>query len=513
MKPVNVVTTAGVVRGFWRAGSAAFLGIPFAEPPIGDLRFAPPVAHRPWDGVFDATRYGATPQRGMSPGFTMIPEPSFPGESTLTVNVFTPQPGPVAADALLPVLVYIHGGGYTAGSPSSPWYDGEAFNRDGVVTASVSYRLGFDGFGWISDVAPNRAALDWLLALAWVQDNIAAFGGDPSRVTIAGQSAGGGAVLTLVTMPAAQGLFARAIAISPVATVLTRERAEAVGRRLAALGGVDPTRAALSTLSEARVFELQERAAQEAAASRTGADSGVGAASETDAASPDGDPLAAVAAMLGNHLPLGPHVDGALITLPTADAVRAGNGHTIPLLLGTTDHEFTLALDDARELLASMPGADALVRVGLPRAAAEDYAAAHPELDTARLVGQYVTDVTFRQPAVEIADARAATTDPSVGTWLYGFGWRSAVFGEAVHCLDLPFFFDALHRDGVEAITGPRPPQGLADDIHRAAVSFIRGGGPGWPAWDRDTRVVRRYDSPSSVVADGYRDIRLLQIG
>ena len=129
---------------------------------------------------------------------TLIPEPSVPGESTLNVNVFTPAP---ATDAALPVLVYIHGGGYFAGSPASPWYDGAAFNRDGVVTVSISYRLGFDGFGWIADAPMNRGVLDWLLALEWVRDNIAAFGGDPARVTIAGQSAGGGAVLTLLGMP------------------------------------------------------------------------------------------------------------------------------------------------------------------------------------------------------------------------------------------------------------------------------------------------------------------------
>ncbi len=99
------------------------------------------------------------------------------------------------------MLVYIHGGGFVAGSPASPWYDGAAFNRDGVVTVSVSYRLGFEGFGWIDGAPHNRGVLDWILALEWVRDNIAGFGGDPSRVTIAGQSAGGGAVLTLLGMP------------------------------------------------------------------------------------------------------------------------------------------------------------------------------------------------------------------------------------------------------------------------------------------------------------------------
>ena len=136
--------------------------------------------------------------------------------------------------AALPVLVYIHGGGFTGGSPASPWYDGRAFNRDGVVTVTVSYRLGFDGFGHIAGAPSNRGVRDWIAALEWVRDNIAAFGGDPSRVTIAGQSAGGGAVLTLLGMPAAQDLFHSAWALSGAIADVSRERARTLSAKLAA---------------------------------------------------------------------------------------------------------------------------------------------------------------------------------------------------------------------------------------------------------------------------------------
>lgn len=111
--------------------------------------------------------------------------------------MYTPSPTEAAPGDGLPVLVYFHGGGYFAGSPASPWYDGRNFNRDGVVTVTLSYRLGFDGFGWMESAPANRGVRDWLLGLEWVQHHIAAFGGDPRRVTIVGQSAGGGAVLTL----------------------------------------------------------------------------------------------------------------------------------------------------------------------------------------------------------------------------------------------------------------------------------------------------------------------------
>ena len=130
-----VQTAEGTVRGVWRGASAAFLGIPFAEAPVGDLRFMAPVPRSRWTGVREAVEYGATAQRRPFGEVTAIPEPSIPGDDILTVNVFTPAPGD--ADAALPVLFWIHGGGYKAGSPASPWYDGFAFNRDGVVTVSV----------------------------------------------------------------------------------------------------------------------------------------------------------------------------------------------------------------------------------------------------------------------------------------------------------------------------------------------------------------------------------------
>ena len=232
---VVVETNAGAVRGFWRPDSAAFLGIPFAEPPCGDLRFLAPVPVKLVGGVRDALRYGPTPQRKALAEITTIPEPSIPGEDILNLNVFTPRPqAATGSEAPLPVLVYIHGGGYVAGSPASPWYDGAAFNRDGVVTVTVSYRLGFDGFGWLPDAPPNRGILDCLLALEWVRDNIGQFGGDPARVTIAGQSAGGGAVMTLLTMPRARGLSQQQRRFPECPCDIPLERAETDDR---ALGG------------------------------------------------------------------------------------------------------------------------------------------------------------------------------------------------------------------------------------------------------------------------------------
>ncbi|WP_025157103.1 carboxylesterase/lipase family protein [Leifsonia aquatica] len=479
--PPVVETTAGRVAGLWRGGSAAFLGIPFAEPPVGELRFAAPVPHRVWEGVREATAYGATPQRVALAEVTAIPEPSIPGESTLNVNVFTPAPGDT--DARLPVLVYIHGGGFVAGSPASPWYDGAAFNRDGVVTVSVSYRLDFDGFGWIEDAPVNRAVLDWLLALEWVRDNIARFGGDPGDVTIAGQSAGGGAVLTLLAVPRAAQLFQRAISISGAAGGVALADAERLGRRVAALAGVPPTRAALAEVDEQTVLELQARATAPEGATE--------------------DPLAGIGRLVSGGLTWSPVVDGDLLPVPVLDALRRGDGAGKPLLLGATDQEFTAALTPFREQLAAIPAAGILASFGVPAGTVAAYGEAHPGSGTADLIGQFITDTLFRAPALAISLARAQAGAP---TWLYRFAWPSGVSGSATHCLDVPFWFDGLARERVDALAGDTPPQALADDVHGAAVAFIRNGAPGWGAFTADERTAFVFDTPSRAETDAYAD-------
>jgi Carboxylesterase family len=192
-------TAQGRLRGQRDGQALRFLGIPYAESPATAGRFAAPMPPRRWDGVRDALAYGATspqPDRGI----TLIPEPVIAGDNELNLNVFTPDLG--AAD--LPVLVWIHGGGFTGGCNASPWYRGGPFARDGVVLVSVNYRLGAEGFLELPDAPANRAVRDWVRALEWVRENIETFGGDPERVTIGGQSAGGAACATLLGVPAAR---------------------------------------------------------------------------------------------------------------------------------------------------------------------------------------------------------------------------------------------------------------------------------------------------------------------
>ncbi|MDY0908420.1 carboxylesterase/lipase family protein [Microbacterium sp. CFBP9034] len=494
-----IVTIApGDVRGFWRGepgereASAAFLGIPFAQAPVGELRFAAPLPPEPWNGVRDAHEYGATAHR-TDPGDTLIPEPAIPGDSTLNVNVFTPVPGDT--EARLPVMVYIHGGGYTAGSPASPWYDGRAFNRDGVVTVTLSYRLGFDGFGHIPGAPSNRGVRDWLAALEWVRDNIAAFGGDPARVTIAGQSAGGGAVLTLLGMPQAQHLFHSAWAMSAALADVSAERARTLSAKLAHLAGVEPNRDGFASVAEDTLHGLQEKAAT--------ADSS--------------NPLAGILVLLQDGLSWGPMVDGDLIGQPTLVSLRAGVGADKPLVLGSNDDEFTMVTDSAKGKLRLIPASLALGRLEVGKETRTAYLAANfaqRRKGTAAVLGRYVTDVVFRSTVVKVAEARAAAASPlAAATWVYRFSWVSPARGWALHCLDVPFWFDCLDAPGVTAIAGDAPPRRLAGAVHGSAVGLIRDGDPGWPAWSDRPGATRMFGGEASrpdVDLEGYASVRAL---
>ena len=207
-----VKTRHGEVRGSVVEGVNTFKGIPYAAPPFGTQRFRPPQPVEPWSGVRDALTYGPTVLKPpyFPPFDTLLPEPAIPGEDCLNLNIWSPDLG----EAQLPVMVWIHGGAFANGSGAIDMYDGSHFARDGVVCVTINYRLGIDGFLYLGDGNDNLGLLDQLAALQWVQENIAAFGGDPGNVTIFGESAGGMSVGTLLSMPRAAGLFRRAIAES-----------------------------------------------------------------------------------------------------------------------------------------------------------------------------------------------------------------------------------------------------------------------------------------------------------
>jgi para-nitrobenzyl esterase len=478
-----VTTTAGRVEGRFEGGAAAFLGVPYAAPPFGSHRFQAPQPVTPWDGVRPALAFGHTaPQPHRQ--FTLVPEPVQPGPDCLNLNVFTPDPSPAAS---LPVLVWIHGGGFTAGSNASPWYRGERFAARGVVTVSMNYRLGAEGFLVLPDAseAPhNRAVRDWVAALEWVQANIAAFGGDPSKVTIAGQSAGGVACSTLLVTPAAKGLFRGAICMSGARLPsASPDQAAALTTAIAEEVGVAPTFAALREVDPERLMEAQEPAgARAATATRT------------------------EGRQAGLQLSFNPIVDGDLIP---AKGLRVDPD--VAVMAGATAEEFNSAMRTARDSMDDARLERRLGRLGLDDDAIAAYRGRNPDAENWWLYGQAFSDSSFKAGALRTVEG---WTEGGGRAWLYDFEWRSAVAGYgSVHCLDLPFAFDNLDASGVAEVTGEAPPQELADAMHGAFVRFIQDGDPGWPAYDLDRRPAMVFDATSKVVDDPWRFERETWLG
>ncbi|MDN4479235.1 carboxylesterase/lipase family protein [Demequina lignilytica] len=481
----EVLTRSGSARGVWRehrsvdgevSRAAVFLGIPYAEAPVGDRRFLAPVPRAAWDGVRDCALHGSTPQRRSPWADSFIPEPTVPGADTLTLDVGTPDP---RAGAGLPVLVYIHGGGFVGGSPASPWYGGQAFQRDGVVTVTFGYRLGFDGFGWIDGAPLNRAVLDQLAALRWVQENISAFGGDPSRVTIAGQSAGGASVMRLLTMPAAQGLFRGAIALSPADVRVTVDDARAFGTRVAGTLGVAPDLAGMRSRSEIEVLDAQ---------------------GATFLDGPPGED--ALAGLLDDNLRLSPVIDGGLIPGTIAEGIAAGVGADVALLIGSTAHEFNAVAAGMREALDGVEPTAALERAGISGPLAAELAARVEGGDAADVVGQALSDAMFRRHVARWASLRAAGEAAS-RTWAYDFRWSIPELGQAPHCADLPFGFDILRdREAIRRV-GLAAPQALADAVHGDWLRVVVDGTVDAPPHADGTATIV-YGDPVRGVEAGY---------
>lgn len=471
-----VITPNGKLEGIRHSGYASFHGIPYAQAPVNGLRFALPVPASSWEGVRPATAFGPTPLQIEEAG--LVPEPAIPGEDILNVSVYTPFPDPLAA---LPVMVWIHGGAYTGGSPASPWYDGRSFARDGIVTVVVSYRLGFAGFAAIPGAEANLGVHDWILALKWVQEHIAAFGGDPQRVTLAGQSAGAGAVLTLLGIPAATSLFRAAWAASPVLPVRTRAEAEETTRRLAKRLGVAATREGLSAVTEETILAEQMKAAR---------------------------PRGVSLSRLIEYSPFySPVVDGELIVEPTLDALEHGSGRHVDLVVGSNDQEIMFPEKALPRWLDLVPDAVLLCATGLRGHQLRDYQSEQRLAGVsgaAATLDQEVTDRVFRRQVVRVARVRAQAM---ASTHLYRFSWPSPTKQGAIHCLDLPFFWDVLDRADVGPIAGGRPPQALANAIHGAAVKLVEGVGPDWPQWDDvhgRIAVLGKEDAPVSFSEHGY---------
>ncbi len=459
--PPSVRVAGGELRGAVADGIAAFKGVPYAAAPVGPLRWRAPQPPSPWTGGRDAAAFRADCLHEPDPG-DAAPSAAPLSEDCLHLNVWRP-----AAPGLLPVLVWIHGGGYMQGGSSPAIYDGSTLAREGLVVVSLNYRLGRLGF--FSHPAlvhaeegetGNFALMDQLAALRWVRDNIAAFGGDPAQVTVMGESAGGDAVAHLMTSPRGAGLFGRAVVLSG-------------GGRGPLLGGLPlgagpDTRSALGV---GRVF------------------------AEAHGITGDGpDALAALRALpaaminasvnipgqranqrLPESFAKGPILDGAIVVGTPGQVLHAG-GARVPLLIGTTGADISLK---------PLPDADPLSIFGLDRAQAQAaYAAAGAADGMPPAIG---ADFTMHEPA---RFAAREVTRAGLPAWLYRFDYVAAFERAntpgAPHATELPYLFGTLAARYPDAVS---PQDQAASTLFRQAIArFARSGdpnGPGLPAWPR----------------------------
>ena len=463
---IDVRTQQGVVRGRMDEGVATFKGIPYAAPPFGANRFRPPQPAERWDGVREAFNFGPTvPKPPYFPPFdTLLPEPAIPGEDCLNLNIWTPDVGRSG----LPVMFWIHGGAFANGSSAIPQYDGSHFARDGVVCVTINYRLGADGFLFMGDGISNLGLLDQIAALAWVQENIAAFGGDPNKVTIFGESAGAMSVSTLLSMPRAKGLFRRVIAESGAGHhVISPATAQRVGGYLAEKLGVAATRGAIAAVPVDRLLMAQVELSGDAFAN------------------PDPGRWGEVAA---NLMPFEPVVDGDTLSARPIDSIVAGAGSGVDVLIGTNTDEQRLFMvpGGAINYINDDILAGTVAAYGLPvTETIATYRSICPDASAGDLLASIVTDWFFRIPAIRLAEAQAKGDN---AIYMYEFAWKSPGFDGQLgscHALEIPFVFDTLDKsEGFEILQGSEPPQQLADTMHAAWVAFAKNGNPGWPQFD-----------------------------
>ena len=460
------LTTNGRLRGRVEdAGTLSFRGVHYAAPPVGPLYLAAPAPVEPWDGVRDALANAASPPQPAFPAMGNL----VPGDDYLNMNIFTPELG--AQD--LPVLVWFCVGGMVICNNAG--MDGGPFARDGVVSVAVNHRVGAEGFALIEGAPDNRGVLDWLACLEWVQANIAAFGGEPSNVTIGGCSAGGATCHDLIAVERARGLFHRAIPLSGPPASGDRAAQEERNAMLSAFLGVPMTRDALADVPPDTLVK-----ATMTVTALEGPNPAATTVREHVGPAPTFIP----------HNPLcRPVIDGDLLTVDPIDVYRAGGGDHVDLLIGHTTHEIDGAgFGDLDRSTVD----EAFAVMGLTGEKSDAYRKHYPDSTGGALVGQAATDVLLRLWTVRATDARARAGP--CRDYAYEFA-----FDRAAHGQDVAYFWDTVDAESRRNLPGASE---VATEMHAAAVQFMKTGDPGWPQYGTERRTFKIFDNPSAVVDD-----------
>jgi para-nitrobenzyl esterase len=475
-----VETSSGRLAGENQEGLLVFRGIPFAKPPVGPLRFRPPEPPDPWTGIRAATSFGPGGPQGVNPVEAVlpvfVPETS---EACLYLNVFTP-----GTTGKRPVLVWIHGGGNITGAGSQLLYDGsELVRRGDVVIVTINYRLGIFGFlhgrsvaGEEFPTSGNEALLDQVAALQWVQVEIAAFGGDPDNVTIAGESAGGTNVAALMGVPAARGLFHKAI----------MQSSGTVGHHLSLEGA-------------ARVFS-----AILDAASLTPADAG-------QLREFSGEALLDLQTRVGMvNGAFGPVIDGDVLPRSTYEAIQAGETAGVPIIIGNVRDEMAVfglmdpslpGLDEAGLLARAeaLTGGRGQETIDLYRTERQTDGNALPP---PALWSAMLTDRDFFVPAMRFAELQS----DQAPSYAYLFTWQSPLMGGvfgSLHGIDLPFMWGLHNELGLVSLVGDlRAAEPRSTMFQDALLGFARTGDPAtsalaWPAYAPPRRATMIFDRRS----------------
>jgi para-nitrobenzyl esterase len=483
-----VETTAGKIRGTTENKVSCFRGVPYGASTAGSGRFMRPEKPQPWTGVKDTVELGhRSPQAasGLIPEVAAVDANEPAGEDCLVLNVWTPSA--TNQGDKRPVMVWLHGGGFTSGSGGFKIYDGvNLAGKHDVVVVTINHRLNAFGYLYLADLggakyanSTNIGMLDIVAALEWVRDNISNFGGDAANVTIFGQSGGGAKVSMLLAMPAAKGLFHRAVIESGAALRgIPRDAANKSTEAFLAKVGLRPN----------QVDELQnlplDRLVQALAGGRFGA------------------------VVDGKTLPANPFD-------PTAPEISA----SVPLLIGTTQTEVTFF---AGQQLDPIDEAAARARVKQTFHAIDSdtdkiiaaYKHVDPGISSIDLALESASDAFAWTNAITAAERKVALG--KAPAYMYYFKWRSPVRDgklKAMHCMEIPFVFD--NPDAGKPMTGSGEDRyALADKISGAWVAFARTGNPGrkglaWPAYSTTRRATMILDDKCEVVDDPRKEVRL----